>query len=210
MSVYLCATGEDFNCSWRLLHNCIHGPKWNSLAAPPGLIRALPWLKTTHGIYSTNKLKETWLMFKTFFKSFFKTCSKVNLNAHYRNCLVTRPPPLKLISKGSDGFGRLGLSGSFSGQNMMSGFTVPRTAADISSRSLSLSRIRSRRTAAAGISWKMSFSKFVKKKNHKVKEKLEKNKQNIFKLESKKMGSFQIHEKSWKHRLPFYFSNTFQ
>ena len=43
---------------------------------------------------------------------------------YYRNCVITRPPPLKLISKVSDGFGRLSLSGSFSGQNMMGGFTL--------------------------------------------------------------------------------------
>ena len=58
--------------------------------------------------------------------------------------------------------------------------------------------------AAVGISWKMSFSKFVKKKSQNE-EKLEKNKQNILKLESKKMGSFQMYEKSWKHRLPLLF-----
>ena len=43
--------------------------------------------------------------------------------------------------------------------------------------------------AAAGISWKMSFSKFVKK-NHKVK---------------KNWKKFQMYEKSWKHRLPLLF-----
>ena len=31
----------------------------------------------------------------------------------YRNCVITRPPPLKLISKVSDGFGRLSWVGRF-------------------------------------------------------------------------------------------------
>ena len=52
---------------------------------------------------------------------------------------------------------------------------------------------------AAGILWKISFSKYVKKKSQ-SKDKLEK-----IKLESKKLGSFQMYENSWKNRLPLLF-----
>ena len=61
---------------------------------------------------------------------------------------------------------------------------VPRTAAVISSRS---HNSRSRRYCMKNIIFKICQKKSQSK---------EKNKQNILKLESKKMGSFQMYEKS--------------
>jgi hypothetical protein len=63
-----------------------------------------------------------------------------------------------------------------------------------------------RRSTAAGISWKISFSKFVKKKSQ-SKKKLEKISKNILKLERKRMGSFKMYENTG---CLFYYSYTFK
>jgi hypothetical protein len=72
--------------------------------------------------------------------------------------------------------------------------TVPRIAAGISSRSRSRSRSRSSRSRRYFM--KTFIFKICQKKNHKVKKNWKKKNKNILKLESKKMGLFQMYEKS--------------